>query len=300
MNIEELKDKLENNSKLPNILIFKCDSEDSDFIFYQYIHKYSDNIGYNNIKYIESLSELNITSLFSDSISDSIYIYDIKKLEESLDDINDIVWVKCKSIPKKVKDKYSDYIIELPRLESWQVKDFIDTRLKDLNQEYKDKLYNNYKSNLFRLDIEMQKLLLYNDNINSNYEKIENQLYIDSSEYDIFDLSNCILKRDIESLQNLDISILDIDPFGFIKILLDNFRYVIDIQLSINSSPEYVGVSSKRFWAIKNNSCGYYSKEELVHIYQFLLTLDSKIKSGYINSSIVIDYIICKIMLLGR
>jgi len=299
MDIQELKHSLENNDSLPNVLIFKCDSEDSNFIFHQYIDKYKDNIGYNDIKYIESLSELTSTSLFSNSISDSIYIYEVKKLDEVYDNIKDIVWIRCKSIPKKLKEKYEDNIIELPKLESWQIKDFINTNLSGLDEEYIDILYNTYKKDIFRLRLEIQKLMLFDD-VNDAYKSFNDQLYIDSSEYSIFDLSNCILKRDIKTLKKLDTSILDIDTFGLIKILLDNFRYVIDIQLAVNTSPEYVGVSSKRFWAIKNNSCGYYSKEELVHIYQFLLTLDSKIKSGYIDSSIVIDYIICKIMLLGR
>ena len=297
MDIQELKHSLENNDSLPNVLIFKCDSEDSNFIFHQYIDKYKENIGYSNIKYIESLSELTNTSLFSNSVSDSIYIYDIKKLDELYDNIKDIVWIKCKSLSKKIKDKFSDSIIEIPKLEIWQIKDFITTNLNGLDKEYIDILYNTYKKDIFRLQLEMQKLMLFDD-VDYAYKLVNDQLYIDASEYNIFDLSNCILKRDIKTLKNLDISILDIDTFGLIKILLDNFRYVIDIQLAVNTSPEYVGVTPKRFWAIKNNSCGYYSKEELVHIYQFLLTLDSKIKSGYIDSSIVIDYIICKIMLI--
>lgn len=299
MDIQELKHSLENNDSLPNVLIFKCDSEDSNFIFHQYIDKYKDNIGYNTIEYIESLSELTSTSLFSNSVSDSIYIYDVKKLDELYDNIKDIVWIKCKSIPKKLKEKYADNIVELPKLESWQIKDFINTNLSGLDEEYIDILYNTYKKDIFRLRLEMQKLMLFDD-VNDAYKSFNDQLYIDSSEYSIFDLSNCILKRDVKTLKKLDTSILDINTFGLIKILLDNFRYVIDIQLAVNTSPEYVGITPKRFWAIKNNSCGYYSKEELVHIYKFLLTLDSKIKSGYINSSIVIDYIICKIMLLGR
>lgn len=296
MTIEELKQKLENNEILPNILIFKCSSEASEFIFYQYIHKYSININ-KDIVYIDDINKLYDTSfLFGDSRDiTNIYIYDIQKLDV-LNKVEDIVWVKCKTINKKVKETFKDNIIDIPKLESWHIKDYINTNLPELDEIYQDLLYNNYKSNLFRLDLEIQKLKLFDDK-GSAYENIKDQLYIDSSEYSIFDLTNCILKRDIKAIKN--INVLDIDAFGLIQILTKNFRYIIDIQLAHNPTPEYVGISSKQFWAIKNYSCGYYTKDELVEIYKFLLSLDNKIKSGYISTSIIIDYVIGKIMLMG-
>lgn len=294
MNIEELKFYIINKEILPNILVFKCSSKEAEFVFYQYLHEYSNYTKY-NIEYIEDIEKLNQTTLFSEkNAKNIIYIYETKKLDNiAFDNIIDNVWVKCKSVPKN-----SNYdIINIPRLEEWQIKDYIETLTK-LDKELCDKLYNNYKDNLFRLDFEIQKLILF-DNIHEAYNDIKDQLYVDSTENSIFDLTNCVIRRDLNSLKTINLDVLDIDVFGFIKILLNNFRYVIDIQLAINPTPEYVGVSSKQFWAIKKYSCNFYSKEELVSIYRFLLTIGEKIKSGYISSSIAIDYILCKIMLLG-
>lgn len=290
MNIEKLKYCIINKETLPNVLIFKYSSNESEFIFNQYLREYSNYSGY-NIKHVDDLSEIS-NSLF-DSVSNNVYVYDVKKLD-SIPQTTNNIWIKCKSVSSRLKD--CD-IIDIPKLEEWQIKDFIETLTK-LDKDICDKLYNNYKNNLFRLDLEIEKLKLFNDP-SEVYNKIENQLYIDSAENSIFDVTNCIIRRDVEALKKMKLDTLDIDVFGLIKILLTNFRYVIDIQLAINSTPEYVGVSSKQFWAIKNYSCNFYSKEELVYIYRFLLTIEDKIKLGYINSLISIDYIICKIMLLG-
>ena len=292
MNIEELKHHIINRDTLPNVLIFKCSSSTSEFVFYQYIHEYSRYSGH-NIEFIEDIHDLTSYSLFYDP-SDILYIYEVKKLDNiKLDNIADNVWIKCQSVSKNNKND----IIDIPQLEEWQVKDYI-VSMTNLNNDICDKLYNNYNNNLFRLDMELQKIMLF-DNTEESYYTIEDQLYVDSSENSIFDITNCIIRRDIDTMKSINLQNIDIDVFGFITILLNNFRYIIDIQLSVNPTPEYVGISNKQFWAIKNYSCNFYSKEELVSIYRFLLTIDNKIKSGNISYSIAIDYIICKIMLLG-
>lgn len=298
MTIQELKDKITNNEILPSTLIFKLTkSEGSNFIFHQYIQEYSKQ---NNldISYLEDIDNISSSNLF-DTISNNIYIYETTKLDKIPQNNSDNIWIKCTSIPKKFLDKYSSIIIELPTLENWQIKDYIFTNLSDLDNQYIEKLFANYKDNLFRLELEVEKLSLFDD-YNKKYKELESQLFVDSTEYSVFDITNSILRRDINSLVKLkdNLSIIDIDTFGLIKILINNFRYVIDIQLAKNPTPEYVGISNKQFWAIKNYSCGFYSKDELVYIYKFLLSLDEKIKFGYISTNNLVDYIICKIMLL--
>ena len=73
---------------------------------------------------------------------------------------------------------------------------------------------------------------------------------------------------------------------------------VIDIQLAKNASAESLGISGKQFWAIKNFNCNRYSREELIYIYKLLTSIDLYIKTGYMNTDIVKDYIIFKILAL--
>ena len=301
MKLDELKYHIVNNEILPNLLIFKCrkDSTNSKFLFHQYLKKYVKDNDFTIVQEDE-ITE-NVISLF-DTLDNNIYIYDIPKFDFYINDNKKYCWVLCNTISKKCQTKYANNIIELPKIDNWMIKDYIDFNLPNLLAEYKDKLYNVYNKDLFRLESEISKLtLLSENNINSWYKTIENQLFVDSTEFTIFDITNCIINRDKSKLIELknNINSIDIDPFGFVTILLNNFRQIIDIQLAKNPTPEYVGISNKHFWAIKNYSCNHYSKEELVYIYKFLLSLDMDIKSGHIPIEIVVDYIISKIMLLG-
>ena len=222
MKLEEFKSQIENNKNIENIIICQVyNSINSDFLFDQYLKEYSIN---NNlsINYIDSFDELPNSSLFS-SNSNIIYVYNLKKLEKNIPNTNDKLWIKCSSIDKKVKTNYENNIVLFPKLEDWQIKDYIYSNTKNLNTEYINKLYNHYHSNLYRLSLEIDKLNSFGDNdSNDIYKSIEDQLYVDSSEYSIFDLTNCIIKKDIKSLLKLKNSIdyIDIDPFGLLKIFI--------------------------------------------------------------------------------
>ena len=288
MKIEDLKNSIENKIELDNLLIFNCKAAGTDFIFHQYINKFADSNNY-EIKHLDFLSDIQASFLFdTDENSSIIYIYETDKLEE-VPNTNQKVWLKCKSIPKKLHEEYDEIIVDIPKLEDWHIED------------YRKKLFDHYKSNMFRLELEIEKIKLFEDNLPTKYYQIENQLFTDSTEYTVFNITNSILKKDIEALNRIKYSIQDIevDPFGLLTILIKNFRHVIDIQLAKNPTPEYVGVSPKQFWAISNYSCGFYTKDELVYIYKFLLSLDRRMKSGEIPINIVIDYIICNILLRG-
>lgn len=299
MNLEQLKKDIENKIQVPDVLIFNCKAAGSEFIFHQYVDRYARDNSL-NIEYIETLDNLCSTNLFSVAKSNMLYIYEIDKLEQVPNISNQTVWIKCKSIPKKVAEACDNILITLTKIEEWQVRDYIDSNLGELPEKIRDKFFTHYKSDLFRLELEIEKLKIFSDNLESNYNQIADQLFVDSSEYNIFDITNCIIRRDIKGLNKLKntLQFIDVDAFGLLKILTNNFKHIIDIQLAKNSTPEYVGVTPKQFWAIKNYSCGYYSRDELIYIYQRLLKLDSDIKSGYISADTVVDYIICKILLI--
>lgn len=300
MKIEDLKNSIENKIELNNLLIFNCKAAGTDFIFHQYINKFADSNNY-EIKHLDFLSDIQASFLFdTDENSSIIYIYETDKLEE-VPNTNQKVWLKCKSIPKKLYEEYDEVIVDIPKLEDWHIEDYIQYNLPTLPETDRKKLFSHYKSNMFRLELEIEKIKLFEDNLPTKYYQIENQLFTDSTEYTVFNITNSILKKDIEALNRIKYSIQDIevDPFGLLTILIKNFRHVIDIQLAKNPTPEYVGVSPKQFWAISNYSCGFYTKDELVYIYKFLLSLDRRMKSGEIPINIVIDYIICNILLRG-
>ena len=79
------------------------------------------------------------------------------------------------------------------------------------------------------------------------------------------------------------------------KVLTDNFRDIILVQLNSASSPEYFektfGWKRGKYWAIKY-SCGFYTREQLVNIFRFLCG----IQFGDIPEDKLVSYLITHII----
>lgn len=291
--LEKLKLNIENNDLENHFIVYKCDKS-SEFITYQYADLFCKNNDL-EIKSIESAYDIPNNGLFG-SISNYLFLYHVESLNEDLQidvSTNNFIWVVCNKINAKYKKLYENSIVEIPKLQEWQIKDFITSKCNGLKEKEVDELFSYYKNDLFRLDNELDKI-----NLIGNYQKVREQLFVDVSNFNVFDITNAIVKRDKAALSNIykEIDSIDVDSFGFISILITNFKHIIDIQLAKNATAESVGVSGKQFWAIKNYSCGYYNRKELMEIYSFLNGLDYKIKTGELDTSILIDYIICKIL----
>lgn len=149
------------------------------------------------------------------------------------------------------------------------------------------------------MDQELKKLVIFSD-IEKPYvfdEFISDGIFSDLSEFNIFDLSTAILKKDFNTIKQvlIDIDNIDIEPIGLQKVLTDNFRDIIAVQLAKNAQPEYFekvfGWRKSKFWAIKY-SCGVYTKAQLIKIYEFL----TSINFGDIPEGQLISYLITHIL----
>ena len=281
MNLQELKAHIENNTLKENLLIF---TGDGDFIFKQYLHKYvADNSL--DIKYIESIDEISSSNMFAFS-SNVLYLLETETFIKEPASHNR-VWVKCK------KNKSKTDSIELPKLEEWQLEDYIKSKCFGLKDSEVKELLRCYKDNPFRLDLELDKIL-----ITGTYKYIKDQLYTDVANYMIFDLTTALVKRDKKKVSDILIEIehIDVEPFGLLTLMTKNFRQLIDIQLAINPTAESVKVSDKQFWVLKKYNSGYYNREELVKIYKWLLDIDKRIKNGELDTKYLNEYIITKII----
>lgn len=298
--LRELKQRIEQNDLNTHFIIFKCDKV-SEFIPHQYAIEFCKNNN-SDIIHIDSKENIPHASLFDIEKNNNLNLYKIDTLDENLnvdqeEIASNFIWVICTKISAKYKKIYENNIVEIPKLQDWQIKDFIKSNCNWLSEIELNELFSYYKTDLFRLNNELDKLKLIGED---SYNKIKSQLYVDINNFDIFDITNAIIKRDKVFLSDIykEIEYADIEPFGLIILLINNFRHVIDVQLAKNATAESVGVSGKQFWAIKNYSCWHYTKQELITIFNFLNSLDYKIKSGEIDTSLLIDYIICKIFSL--
>lgn len=294
MTLEQLKHILENNQPITQkYFIFECSTESSQFVFHQYLNLYCANNNL-NINFIDELTANNTVNLFT-TTNTSVDVLYTDKLTSSVIP-NRITWVRCKSIDKNLLPDISEYVISIPALENWHLKDYAYSLLPKLSQKDIDQLVKTH-DNIYMLDADINKIKVF-DNYDVVYKDIKDQIYIDLSEYKIFDLVNCFVRYDRTTLHNLLLQLdnIDIDIFGLLTLLIRSFKHVIDIQLSKVSSPESVGVSSKQYWAIKKYSCNVYTRNQLIQIYSVLTNCDFYIKSGYISASMLLNYLIITIM----
>ena len=294
MTLEELKNNIELNQKILSTIVMVCKDESSEFIFHQYINQYAKNNNF-DIEFINDISEISTSTLFNVE-SNIIKVLFIDKLEKIIIPKNQMLWIRCKSINKDIFKEYSFCVIEVPKLEEWHIKDYVYSILPNMSKSDLDYLISTHK-NIYDIDTELNKLNCFTQP-EIIYPIIKDQLYIETSNYVIFDVINAIIQYDKKSLHDilLNIDNIDIDVFGFITLLLNNFNKVINVQLAKNVNIEKLNISEKQLWAIKKFSCNIYTRNQLLEIYKLLTNCDYMIKSGYMPSNIMIPYLIFNIL----
>lgn len=299
MTLQELKQALETNTFKPTTMILI--SEDK-FIPLQYVEEIRKQ--YNTL-YIDSLQDLmpNEDDIFGDSaeISSDVIIFNTELVDFSDEMLfnKDNVIVIAKKIDKASKKFYGDLVIEVPKLAEWQVKDMVYSFGKGIDTKQLDWLIHNCNSEINRLYQEMTKLLIFSESERKHLfeEMIEDGAFDDLSANTVFNFTNAILKKDYQNLKLIyeEIDNIDVNDFGLLTILYNNFLNVINIQLGVNPTPESLGMSWGQFNAIKH-SCGYYSGNQLINIMKLISDMDRKIKSGEFPTNIMRDYMILSIL----
>lgn len=305
MTLQELKLAIENNHIPNNLIIFK--NSESSFIASQYTHAIAQKKNL-EIKYIEDLAGIlqesgsifNDTSLETDSIL-SVYKVDIlKHIPLALSEINNLIIITNKVDDEETKTYFKNSIVEVPKLEEWQWKDYVYSLCEGVQSDNLDWLLSVCKDR-DRLTNEVDKIIIFNQ-IERAYlfeDLMREGLLDDLSSYNIFTIINMICKKDIQGLSSLlnEFKNIDINEFGFLTLLLKNFRNLLSVQLSLNPTTESLGIDSKQLYALKKMP-RVYSQEQLINIYLFLCDIDRKIKSGELPTELVIDYILCKVLTL--
>lgn len=300
LDIKTIKSEIENKNIQHKFIIFKY--TDTDFIAFQYFNAICKVLSV-ECNYIDNLSEINTkhANLFGEPSLTQLFLYKTDKLETKIDSLfkKDLIII-CKTVEKKTADMYNDYIVELPKLEDWQIQDYVYSVCEGVEEKELDKLLAACKNDIYRIDSELQKLEIFKE-VEKKFvfqKFLSDGIFSGLSTYSIFDFSNAIIRKDITALRNIykEIEKIDIEPIGLVTVLLNNFRNIIKIQLSSNPTPESCGMKSGQFWAIKKQ-CGIYNKNQLLNIFDFLSDIDRRIKVGNMPvNSFLIDYMVITIL----
>ena len=304
MTIQELKGQIENNCVTDAPIIFK--DNETMFLSNQYINAISKSRKL-KINYIQDLSEVvsDGFDFFGVETNEQPDCLNVLKTtvynwgEKDIARTTNLIVVVTKFADKEIEKSLSDYIIVMPNLEDWQIKDYVYSICEGVNQKDLDWLMNLCGKNICRLQQELDKLTLFNvDERKYLFDTfIRDGAVDDLSSYNIFNFTNAIVSKDMLTLKSIykEIERADITDFYLLSVLLKNFRNIILVQLNSNPTSETTGLDSKQLYAIKRIP-RVYSPDQLVKIFTFLCDIDRQVKEGDLPASLVVDYLTVKIL----
>jgi DNA polymerase III delta subunit len=305
MTIESLKEAILTNNIKDDFIILKTNG--SDFLATHYV----DNIIRVLNKpplYIESIDEIlyDTFSFFSEEEDDTnVRVLVVDKFDtpiEKLAGIKSLIVVTNKFADKELESQLSSRVVTMPKLEDWQITDYVYSLLEGVDKSDLDWLLSILHNNLYRLDQEISKLSLFTVNERKYlFKEMRNDgTFNDLSTYNIFNFSNAITHKDVATIKNVykELSRIDVSDFGLLSILLKGFRNILMVQLNPNPTPENTGIESKQLYAIRKIP-RVYSPDQIVEIFSFLSDIDRQVKSGELPTEILIDYMLVKILSIG-
>ena len=304
MTIQELKIQIETGKVTDELIILK-DTEDN-FISNQYIKAIA-RVKKQKINYVDSIDELlaDSSSLFSmfqekddtclNVLKSEVFIW----VEPRIARLTNLIIVVSKFSDKATEKQFEKYVVTVPKIEGWMLKDYVYSITEGVAHKDLDWLMQLCGTNYARLQQELDKVSLFREDERRYLfdDLIRDGAVDDLSSYSIFNFTNAITSKDLAAIKSVykELSRMDVNEFGLLTILLKNFKNIIMVQLNSNPTPENTGLDGKQLYAIKKIP-RVYSATQLVDIYTMLLDVDRQIKSGELPTDILIDYLVTKIL----
>lgn len=300
MNIEDFKKDVLQHTVKPGIIIFE--NSDNSFVANQYIEEIAKQ-RHMSIEQVDDISEISGRSndIFGMTSLDSVlHICRVKEFDAfaydiSLIDRDDIVIVCDKALGAP---RWDDKIVKIPRLEQWQIKDYLYSKVEGVDRKQLDWLQELCGNDIYRINEEIDKIVLFDKKEqNKMFSKfIDDNVFSDLSTYNIFNMSNAILSKDLITLQKIwsEIDRIDVSALGLVKILQNSFRLILIVKGSSNCPDN---ISPKQFWILRKQSQMYTNKQLLSGL-ELLTSIDLRLKTGLIEASIILDFVILHILSL--
>lgn len=294
MNIEELKNLIKSDLYNGMPIIF-TQVKQCPFIVYQYIHQIKKD-NHLEVQYVSTVEDIPTEHFFStQELAKTFYVCELKTDKD------------LKALHKKQNCAFlldgnsSDpsredaYVVEIPKLQDWQVIDYIKSRLPGIEDIFIPQLLALTGGDLFAIEKEIDKIAVIPEEEQALV--IQSILQGRDSYNTVFEVVGAILKRDKSNITRIynTIQNMNISPFALLSLLYTNYRNMIKVHLSPNPTPESTKLKPNQFWAIKKSYEGLYTKEQLVSIFKTLVSLERDIKEGKIPAALAVDYLIVRI-----
>lgn len=301
LDIETVKTSIENKSIDDKLIIFYCKYE--HFIAYQYVTEIAKQKN-KRIHYLESIptSTSSAFDLFgTQDIEDDIRVFSCEELISTNSQLSEEknLYVITSKIDKKTKELFDEYIVEIPKLETWQIKDYVYSNTEGIDPKNLDWLIEVCQGDINRIDNELAKIKLFSENEQKYlFDSMKSEgAFRDVSTFNVFNITNAITSKDMTSLLNSlrEIKSIDAEPLGVVTLLYQGFRKLIQVWLAKNPTPDNTGLKPNVIYAI-NKSPRVYNKNQLLKCFLEMTDIDRKLKTGQIEISWLIDYTICKIL----
>lgn len=303
MELQELSNALKNNSTIEPFYIFL--NTENTFLSNQYIAEIT-KVKNLSTSYVDELKSLipDKNDIFGCDVTlseNTLYVYKIDEFvctDISIKNVKNLI-VVCNKIEKDTAELFKSFIVEMPKLQDWQIKDYAYSLADGVDNRKLDWLISICNKDIYRLDNELSKIKIFNpkdrDDVFNQFA--EEGAFSDLSDIVVFDLTSAILKKDVERTSEIleDIKNFDCEPFGVLTLLINSFRNVINIQLSRDPSAVSLGMKPTQFYAIQKNNCGVYNKEQLVTLFELLSKIEFRVKTGELPVDLLIDYMVTNI-----
>lgn len=311
--IQELKQRIKEND-IPNFMIFVGEEYAIQKIYIQHIAK-ARNL---TVRYIDSVTEI-LTELGSQSFLKVNYCYVVlddkelisnEKLQtELISRLNtDILILTLTSVDKRTKlyKTYKDSIIEFNALKSEMVKRYIQKEI-DLSDKNCDRLIEACEGSYSRCLLEIDKIKRYSDSnptlirniYNNGFEMLMNDRTINQPPKDaIFDLVKAVLQNKpalaFDLLQNC--KEVGESSLAILSVLFNSTKQLLQVQSC--ESQDIEKTTGLTYWQIKNaKECvGKYSTNNLIYIMRLVQSVERRIKTGEIEESIAVEYVLSDIL----
>ena len=301
MELQQLKEDINNNSLRDSFFIFKGDK----FLADQYSKRIAQILNL-EICYIDNIDSYLTPQmpLFSDNseeiINNKLNICICSELTITSSKLNfakNLIIVVDK-ISEESQKAYSYNVVEMPKIESWMVKDYAYAIGEGIDANDLDLFLEMCNYDIYRVYNELDKLKSFGKTQRKYLFKqmLNEGAFNDLSQYNIFSLTNAIQSRDLDSINKILSSKMEIEPLALISLLYQNFRKMLVVWFDKNPTPDSTGLKSNQIWAIRNLPRNY-TREQLIQIFKFLTSLDLSLKQGNLpNMENLTNYIIGKIL----